>query len=75
MAERGRVFTKCAWRPIPLIVAANFVSYIDRSNVGYAPLTMNQNLGFSPSAFGFGAGILRADYGILTRKPKNVGVT
>ena len=33
------------------------VSFIDRSNVGIAALTMNKDLGFSPTVFGFGAGV------------------
>ena len=30
------------------------VNYIDRVNVGFAALTMNADLGFSPARFGFG---------------------
>jgi len=33
------------------------VGFIDRSNVGFAALTMNRDLGFSPTVFGLGAGI------------------
>jgi len=33
------------------------VNLLDRINVGFAALTMNQDLGFSPTVFGFGAGI------------------
>jgi hypothetical protein len=47
MSEQ-QIFAKCAWRLIPLIVAANFVSYIDRTNVGFASVTMNKDVGFSP---------------------------
>lgn len=59
------IFRKCAWRLIPLLICANFASYIDRANVGYAALTMNRDLGFSPAVFGFGAGILFLTYGLL----------
>jgi hypothetical protein len=31
------------------------VSYIDRTNAGLAALTMNKDLGFSSTVFGFGA--------------------
>jgi ACS family tartrate transporter-like MFS transporter len=34
------------------------LNYLDRVNVGFAALTMNRELGFSPSVFGFGAGLL-----------------
>ena len=57
-----RVFAKCAWRLIPFIMVLYLVSYIDRVNVGFAALTMNRDLGLSPAAFGFGAGIFSLGY-------------
>jgi ACS family tartrate transporter-like MFS transporter len=33
-------------------------NYLDRVNVGFAALTMTQDLGFSPSVFGLGGGLL-----------------
>src|SRR6478735_3856360 len=65
--ERGQsvgdsVFTKCAWRLIPYITLLYVVGFIDRSNVGFAALTMNRDLGFSPAVYGFGAGIFFLGY-------------
>ena len=57
MDER-RIFAKCAWRLIPFIGCLYVVNFLDRANVGFAALTMNKDLGFSPAAFGFGAGVL-----------------
>jgi ACS family tartrate transporter-like MFS transporter len=57
MVEPNRVFAKCAWRLIPFITLLYVVGFIDRSNVGFAALTMNRDLGFSPNIFGLGAGI------------------
>jgi len=57
VAEPDRVFAKCAWRLIPFITLLYVVGFIDRSNVGFAALTMNRDLGFSPTVYGFGAGI------------------
>ena len=34
-----RVFRKCAWRLMPLIVAGYFANFLDRTNVGFAALT------------------------------------
>ena len=45
------IFAKCAWRLIPFMVLLYVVSFIDRSNVGFAALTMDRDLGFSPSSF------------------------
>jgi ACS family tartrate transporter-like MFS transporter len=60
-----RVFTKCAWRLIPFMMLLYLVNYIDRVNVGFAALTMNKNLGFSPAVFGFGAGVFFLGYSLF----------
>jgi ACS family tartrate transporter-like MFS transporter len=48
---------RVALRIVPFIMLLYFVAYIDRVNIGFAALTMNKDLGFSPGVFGFGAGI------------------
>jgi len=67
------LFRKCAWRLLPLLVAANVVSLMDRVNVGLAALTMNRDLGFSPSVYGFGAGVLFAGYALF-QLPSNLAL-
>jgi ACS family tartrate transporter-like MFS transporter len=66
-----RVFAKCAWRLIPFMILLYLVNYIDRANVGFAALTMNKDLGFSPSVFGLGAGIFFIGYSLF-QVPANV---
>lgn len=56
------VFAKCAWRLIPFITLLYVIGFIDRSNVGFAALTMNRDLGFSPAVFGLGAGMFFLGY-------------
>ncbi len=56
------IFAKCAWRLIPFITLLYVVGFIDRSNVGFAALTMNRDLGFSPAIYGLGAGIFFLGY-------------
>jgi ACS family tartrate transporter-like MFS transporter len=60
-----RIFAKCAWRLIPFMVLLYVVSFIDRTNAGFAALTMNTDLGFSPAVFGFGAGIFFVGYALF----------
>src|ERR1700731_4058326 len=40
-----------SWRLIPFLVLAYFFSYLDRVNLGFAALTMNAELKFSPIVF------------------------
>jgi ACS family tartrate transporter-like MFS transporter len=57
-----RIFAKCAWRLIPLMGLLYTINLIDRINVGFAALTMNQDLGFSPTVFAFGASIFSVGF-------------
>jgi ACS family tartrate transporter-like MFS transporter len=59
-----QVFGKCARRLIPFMLLLYIVNYLDRVNVGFAALTMNRDLGFSPEIFGFGAGIFFFSYAL-----------
>ena len=52
-----RTIAKVSKRLVPFLIICYFVAYLDRVNVGFAALTMNQDLGLSQTAFGFGAGI------------------
>ena len=47
------------WRLIPLVLVLYVIAMIDRTNVGFAALQMNEDLGFSSTVFGFGAGASR----------------
>ena len=53
---------KVAWRLAPLLMACYFVAFLDRVNVGFAALSMNQDLGFDSTIFGLGAGIFFIGY-------------
>ena len=56
------VFAKCARRLIPFMALLYIIGFIDRSNVGFAALTMNRDLGFSPGVFGLGASMFFLGY-------------
>ena len=53
------------WRIIPLFFAMMFLNYLDRINIGFAGLRMNQDLGFGPAVFGLGASVFFVGYMIL----------
>ena len=65
MAESEQVFAKCAWRLIPFMMLLYFTNYLDRVNVGFAALTMNRDLGFSPAVYGAAASIFFVSYALF----------
>ena len=60
-----RTLAKVSKRLVPFLIVCYFVAYLDRVNVSFAALTMNQDLGLSQTAFGFGAGIFFLTYFIF----------
>ena len=62
---------RVAFRLLPMLIVCYFIAYLDRVNVGFASLTMNRELGFSASVYGFGAGIFFLGYFIF-EVPSNV---
>jgi len=67
----ARVIGKLTRRIVPFIMLLYFVAYLDRVNVGFAALSMNEDLGLSSAAFGFGAGIFFLGY-FLCEVPSNL---
>ena len=65
------VVRKVSRRLIPFLIFCYFVAYIDRVNVGFAALTMNRALGFTPVIYAWGAGIFFIGY-LLFEVPSNV---
>jgi hypothetical protein len=53
--EQERVLSKVLWRIVPFLLLCYIIAYLDRVNVGVAGLTMNKDLGLSPSEFGWNA--------------------
>ncbi len=60
-----RTIAKVTRRIVPFLIVCYFVAYLDRVNVGFAALAMNQDLGLSQTAFGLGAGIFFIAYFIF----------
>jgi D-galactonate transporter len=60
-----RTIAKVTRRIVPFLIVCYFVAYLDRVNVSFAALAMNQDLGLSQTAFGLGAGIFFIAYFIF----------
>src|SRR4051812_13100013 len=59
---RSRVMTKLYKRIVLYCFVLFIVNYLDRVNVGFAALQMNEEIGLTPRIFGFGAGIFFLGY-------------
>ena len=66
-----KVFAKVAWRIIPFMGLLYLIAFLDRVNVGFAALTMNEDVGLTPEMFGWGAGVFFVGY-FLFEVPSNV---
>ena len=64
-------YKKVGWRLIPFLLICYVVAYLDRVNVGFAKLQMLQDLKFSDTVYGLGAGIFFIGY-FLFEVPSNV---
>lgn len=70
-AVERRTIAKVSWRLLPLVALAYCIAYVDRSNISFAALTMNKDLGFSAYIYGWGAGIFFFGY-FLFEIPSNL---
>ena len=58
---------KAALHLIPFMFLLYIVAFLDRVNVGFATLQMNEDLGFSDAVYGLGAGIFFVGYASSSR--------
>ncbi|MGE0810092.1 MAG: MFS transporter [Immundisolibacter sp.] len=61
---------KISLRLIPLLIVIYILAHLDRVNVSFAALTMNEDLGFSNAVYGLGAGLFFFGY-FLFEVPAN----
>ena len=56
---------KVTRRLMPFLLLLYIVAWLDRVNVGFAALQMNQDLAFSPAVYGLGAGLFFIGYALF----------
>lgn len=71
VADRDSVYKKVTWRLIPFLLFCYLCSYLDRINVGFAKLQMLDDLKFSETVYGLGAGIFFVGY-VIFEIPSNL---
>jgi len=69
--EADAILRRAAWRLIPFMSLMYVASFLDRVNISFAALQMNQDLGFSPQVYGFASGIFFFGY-FLFEVPSNL---
>ena len=69
--EADAILRRAAWRLVPLILAMYIAAFLNRVNVGFAALTMNHDLGFSPEVYGWGTGVFFLGY-LVFEVPSNL---
>ncbi len=66
-----RIYAKVFLRIVPFLMLCYVISYLDRVNIAFAKLQMQQSRGFSETVFGLGAGIFFMGY-FLFGLPSNL---
>ncbi|MCC6914062.1 MAG: MFS transporter, partial [Rhodospirillaceae bacterium] len=69
--ELAAALRKASIRLLPFLALLYFLAFLDRVNVSFAALAMNQDLGLSPFIYGLGAGIFFLSY-VLFEVPSNL---
>jgi MFS family permease len=72
-ALQERIVRRNAWRLLPLLTVAYVINYLDRTNISFAALTMNKDLGLTATQYGRGAGIFFLAY-CLFELPSNLAL-
>jgi MFS transporter, ACS family, tartrate transporter len=70
-SEADAILRRAAWRLVPLILAMYVAAFLNRVNVGFAALTMNKDLGFSPEIYGWASGVFFLGY-LVFEVPSNL---
>ncbi|MED4729451.1 MFS transporter [Aneurinibacillus migulanus] len=66
-----RTIRKVTRRIVPFLFVLYIISYLDRANIGYAALEMNEALGLTSQVFGIATGIFFIGY-FLFEVPSNI---
>jgi len=69
-----RIVSKLTWRLLPFLFLLYIIAYLDRTNVSFAALQMQAQLGISDRAYGLGAGMFFAGY-FFFQLPSNLILT
>jgi D-galactonate transporter len=72
--ELSAVYRKINWRILPFLLLCYVFAYLDRINIGFAKLQMQQDVGISDAVYGLAAGVFFLGY-VLFEIPSNLLLT
>ncbi|MFD7008463.1 MFS transporter [Rhodococcus jostii] len=72
-AIQALVMRKVARRLIPFLALAYFLNYLDRTNIGFAKLTMSEDLGLTSTMYGLASGLFFIGY-VFFEVPSNLAM-
>src|SRR3954452_17885720 len=72
-AVSERALRKNAWRLLPFLAFASFVHYMDRTNIAFAALSMNRDLGLTATEFGTASSTFYLGY-VLVAIPSSLAM-
>jgi MFS family permease len=61
-ADEASAYRKVTWRLLPFLMLCYVAAYLDRVNIGFARLQMLEDLRFSETVYGLGAGMFFIGY-------------
>jgi len=67
----SKIYAKINFRLLPFLLLCYFFAYLDRVNIGFAKLQMQQDLGMTDAVYGFAAGIFFLGY-VMFEVPSNL---
>lgn len=68
---KAALYRKAAFHIMPFLMLCYVAAYLDRINIGFAKLHMLNDLGFSETAYGLGAGLFFIGY-LIFEVPSNL---
>ena len=69
--QRKRILKKILWKILPILIIGHFFAFLDRVNIGYAKLQMQDAVGFTDAQYALAAGIFFIGYAIF-EIPSNI---
>ena len=72
-ALQARTVRKVALRLIPFLGVLYFINYLDRTNIGFAKLTMSDDLQLTETMFGLASGLFFIGY-LFFEVPSNLAL-